>query len=483
MRARILLAIAALSFALVGAPAVARAGDEKKQIEAKIAEAMSAYDNFDYEKARTVLNQALLVSKKAKLGQDKITAKIHLALGVIYLAGFEDKDSAKVYFLDAVAIDPKVQIDPAYKTPELDKLLEEARKDSGGSGKPPKDPPPKDPPPKDPPPKDPPEVAMVDDTDCASLVGIDHDLVDEAKPGQAKPIVVHVADTLEPAKVALHYRAKGAASFQEVKMTRDSGCRYKATIPKKVFSSEFVHYFVAAYDKGGKIVASKGSSGSPNIIEVAGMTAGDDDDDDGGENPLGPGDGGITKPGGPLPKASKIFISLAAGSGGGYVSGNTEQLESPVGCCFAPALLHLFPEVGFFFSRQTSVSAALRLGFPIGANRMGHAGPAVGGLVRVRHAFSPTGEGVVVNGGMGAGIIRHTVKLTGVDDGTGDTDTSASGPLFIGTGAGYLRSLGGPMRFIAELNVIAGIPVAKVGEIDPGFALQIDANLGIVVAF
>ena len=76
------------------------------------------------------------------------------------------------------------------------------------------------------------------------------------------------------------------------------------------------------------------------------------------------------------------------------------------------------------------------------------------------------------------------VQLTGLPEGMeGDTDTAVSGPLLIGTGAGYLRSVGGPMRFIAELNVIAGIPVAKLGEIDPGFALQIDANLGLIVAF
>ncbi|HTM20384.1 MAG TPA: hypothetical protein VL172_07755, partial [Kofleriaceae bacterium] len=63
------------------------------------------------------------------------------------------------------------------------------------------------------------------------------------------------------------------------------------------------------------------------------------------------------------------------------------------------------------------------------------------------------------------------------------TDTAVSGPLLLGTGAGYLRSLGGPMRFVAELNVIAGIPVSKVGVIDPGFGLQFDADLGLMVAF
>jgi hypothetical protein len=59
----------------------------------------------------------------------------------------------------------------------------------------------------------------------------------------------------------------------------------------------------------------------------------------------------------------------------------------------------------------------------------------------------------------------------------------ASGPLFLGTGAGIGKSLGGPVRFIAELNAIAALPVASLGDVDPGFAIQLDANLGLLFAF
>src|SRR5262245_895853 len=110
------------------------AADPKGDIAQKSKEAMESYDLMDYDAAKKLLNQAVTAAKKAKLDKDPVAAKTYLYLGIASFAG-GDADGAKAAFAAAVAIDPKIQIDAAYKSPELVKLLEGARAgSSGGSG-------------------------------------------------------------------------------------------------------------------------------------------------------------------------------------------------------------------------------------------------------------------------------------------------------------------------------------------------------------
>jgi hypothetical protein len=193
-------------------------------------------------------------------------------------------------------------------------------------------------------------------------------------------------------------------------------------------------------------------------------------------------DGGKKKP--------TILISLAVGTGGGYVSGTTEVAGSDVGCCFAPALLHVFPEIGYYFSRQMSLSAAFRMGFAVGANVMGHATAAPAGLLRLRYALDESGAGFQVSGAIGGGIIRHVVKVEEAPSGM-DADTTASGPFLIGGGVGYKKPISGSMAFVGELNSLAAVPVGikEIGTcpgegcVKPHFGLQFDINLGVLMSF
>src|SRR5687768_10426495 len=112
------------------APAFA---DPKGDITAKSKEAMESYDMMDYDAAKKSLNQALGIAKKSKLDKDPVTAKVYLELGIsAYAAG--DIDGAKAAFASAVRIDPKIQISPAYKSPELQKMLDEAKAGATGGG-------------------------------------------------------------------------------------------------------------------------------------------------------------------------------------------------------------------------------------------------------------------------------------------------------------------------------------------------------------
>ncbi len=459
----------------------------KKEIEQKIKEAMENYDLLEYEEARKLLNQALQSAKKAKLDSDPVTAKVHLALGIVYYAGLQDVDSAKLSFLSAVEIDGKIQIEAAYKTPDMQKLLDEARSEVGGTGGG-----------MDPPGgggDDPPSGGG--GADCEEVAGVQHEIIYDAKAGEDLKIDALVGLDVGPAKVAVMYRPQGATEFVEGKLTKSGDCEYHGKIPASGLAGELVHYYVAAFNGSGKVIAGAGSSASPNMIELSGGSATatfTDNENPFDNNPKG-GGGGSTggEVGGGVKvgpqKPSKVYFNVALGTGVGFVTGETEQKLNQVECCFAPALLHIFPELGFYIGPKTAVGAALRLGFPVGANLPGHSTAAPAVLLRVRQSLGDGQDGLQVSGAIGGGILRNTIKLTMAEAGM-DTDIVAMGPLLIGAGAGYAKSLGGPLKFVAEVNAIAGIPV--IGEIggDPmdggfklNFGVEVDANLGLMFGF
>jgi hypothetical protein len=465
------VALALLVFFGLARPAHADA-KAKKEIQQKVKEALENYDLLEYEEARKLLNQALTIAKKTRLTQDPVVAQVHLALGIVYFAGLQEIESARLAFLSAVEIDPKVQIDPAYRTQDMAKLLDEARAEGGaGGGRP---------------------AAGADDVDCGSVSGVHHDLVDTAPAGADLRMRAHLGGDVQAAKVAIMYRPQGGTDFLEARMQKRGACTYEGVLPADGLRGELVHYYVAAFNGAGRVIAGKGSAGSPNIIEIAGSAGGRLLGDD--ENPLGRGGGGGGSSGiaggvtvGPA-KPAKVYVNVALGGGGAYVTGKTEQVQNDVKCCFAPALLHVFPELGFYIAPRTSLGVAARVGFPIGANMEGHSTAAPAAMIRLRHALGDGQEGLQVTGSLGGGIMRSTIKLTQAPNPAMDTDIVATGPLLIGAGAGYVKGLGGPVRFVFELNALAGIPVIDEMGTAPNnfklnFGVHFDANLGLMFGF
>ena len=481
------LAVVFLIVGLVSARAAHADAKAKKEIEQKVKEAMENYDLLEYEEARKILNQALTIAKKAKMEADPVTAKVHVRLGIVYFAGLNDAESAKLSFLNAAEIDKGIALEKAYSTPEMQKLLDEAKAEAGGGAV---EPGPGD---VEPGPGDSGGGAMV--VECGEVTGVQHTIVETAKGGKDLTMQAAVGADVQPAKMSVMYRPRGATDFSEAKMSLDGECVYQGAIPADALKGDLIHYYIAAYNAGGKLLASKGSAGSPNIIEVAGSSGaagasnGLDDENPLGDGPVG-GGGGRDVVDGPeigkvvTPSGKKtMFIALAVGSGGGLVSGKTEQERNTVKCCFAPQLLHVMPELGYYLSPSTTISVAGRIGFPIGANIAGHAPMAPAGFLRLRHAFAANGGGLHLAGGIGGGVIRDTIKLEGAPENM-DVDVVAIGPLLVNAGAGYHFRLGSGLAFVAEFNAIAGIPVVKeLGASQVNFGVQLDFNLGIVIGF
>jgi hypothetical protein len=465
---------AVIAFLLVaagasGLPGVARAqggekGKGKQEVEAKTNLAMENFDLLEFETAKRQLGEAAALAKKHKLDDEPVLARVYLNLGIVEFAGLKNKEAALLAFAAAVAIDPKVEIGVAYRTEAMQQLLATARKGAPGGLR-----------------ERPPEPAGGEREECGDIDGVEHALVEQSRSQRSQLITARVSDAAGADKVSLFYRRAGSEKYSELPMQRGPNCTYEAAIPPSVMQGEAVHYYVAAV-KRGQVVASKGSRISPNIIslDAAGGGAGEPAAE-------------VSRTDGPrarLGKKKTVFLSLAAGTGGGYVSGSTEVAGSDVDCCFAPALFHVFPEFGFYFTRRLSLSAAFRLGFAIGANVMGHATQAPSGVLRLRYALDESGDGFQISGAAGGGIIRHTVKVEQAADGM-DTDTTASGPFLVGGGLGYIMPINSVMRLVAELNALAAIPggIEEIGPcpgsgcVRPQFAVQMDLNLGVLFAF
>ncbi|HEY5947698.1 MAG TPA: tetratricopeptide repeat protein, partial [Kofleriaceae bacterium] len=423
----------------------------KSDIQTKIKEAMENYDLMDYDAAKKLLNQALQIAKKNKLDKDPLTAKAHLDLGIVQFVN-QDADAAKLSFLSAVQIDPKIQIDAAYKSNEMSKLLEQARKEASGGGgggstaaAEPLVPTP---------------APAADSVDCTTVQGMQHTIIDSAKAGAPLSIEAYVGADVTSTKVSVMYRVEGATDFTEVKLKKEGDCKYTGSIPASAMKGSLVHYYVAAYGDGPKAIASKGSSGSPNIIEISGVAqasgGGDNEDPISGGGGGGGGGGSVSSNITVGPKRAHVLVAIAGGAGSGYVSGETEGMNTVKNCCFGGPIVVLQPEIGYFVKPQLSISLAARIGLPIGANVDGHATAAPGGLLRVRYALSPSGQGVRVMGQLGAGILRNTIKLDNSEPGM-DTDIVAQGPLLVGAGVGFTRRLSGTVSVLADLSALGAI--------------------------
>lgn len=466
MRVRCFVATLAILFGFFGTAHASPKGD----IQTKIKEAMENYDLMDYDAAKKLLQQALAIAKKAKLDKDPLTAKAYLDYGIVQFVN-QDPDGAKLAFLSAIQIDPKIQIEPAYKSAEMGKLLESVRAESSGGGE-----------------KTGPEPAVTDSgVDCAAVQGMQHTIIDEAKSNAPVQIEAFLAPEITTSKVVVMYRPEGATEFTEVKLKKEGDCKYTGSIPTSALKGSLVHYYVAAYADGPKPVASKGSSGSPNIIEVTaaaggGPVIGDNEDPINGTKGGGGGGGvdasvssGVTVTG---PKKARILIGLAGGTGFGYVTGTTEGMNTVKNCCIGSSLVVLQPEIGFFVNPKMSVGIAGRIGMPIGANVEGHATAAPGVLARLRLSLADNGDGIRVMGQIGAGILRNTIKLDNSMPGM-DTDVVAQGPLLVGGGIGYAKHLSSSLAFTADFSALAGIAVTDHLGSAPKLNNGVGADLSI----
>jgi hypothetical protein len=133
VRRCLVLPLAGIVFCLAGA-ASARADQAAlvKKIESLNGAAAAAYDAGDNQRAKTLLLEAVVLSKENGLGAHPAVARSYLQLGLVHVEGFRDEDKGIRYFSLALRIVPEIKINPNQATAAATRVFDKARGQARG---------------------------------------------------------------------------------------------------------------------------------------------------------------------------------------------------------------------------------------------------------------------------------------------------------------------------------------------------------------
>jgi len=123
-RARVQIGVQIASFVgtfllLLIAAGPGEAADQKaslEKIKAHYQAAAAAYDDGDFDKTKSQLQEAIAIGNSNGLGANKAIAQSYLLFGVLEVAGFKDADAGVRYFAKALDISPAIQVPPSMAT-------------------------------------------------------------------------------------------------------------------------------------------------------------------------------------------------------------------------------------------------------------------------------------------------------------------------------------------------------------------------------
>lgn len=127
------LAILALVFSTLGGMAAAGAGtalaarDAAAEIKSLNKQALDAFDNLNFDQAKSLLEQALTTAAGAGLGRDPLAARTHLNFGMLWIAGFQKHDEGVEHFRSALKIQPDIAPPPGQFNPETQSAFDETK--------------------------------------------------------------------------------------------------------------------------------------------------------------------------------------------------------------------------------------------------------------------------------------------------------------------------------------------------------------------
>jgi hypothetical protein len=468
----------ALSVAVLTSATLARAEAEDSAAVEKATKlnkkAVDEYQNLNFEESRKLLKNAIDVCNSSGLDNHPVTARTYIHLGIVMFTGFKQKDEAIKHFRKALEIQADIKLDKILATPEVQEVYDEAVEQHKAASAP-----------KTPPP--PPKPGE----------GIDHEPIAESPQNTAITIKAGIDPGVGAKKVYLSFSADGADDFAEREMKEDppGSNTYVAEIPASATQGGVVDYFIEALGDGDNAVATKGSQNKTMKIAM-----------------LGPNGQRLVpalrktvkppkKPATPSDEGPSLFFGLGVGSGVGYASGTGEvhstHVVSPPGLAMS-RLVHFTPEVGYYLSPTLMLSVQLRYQLISGANEYYSADPtecgdgicspgtyAFAGFGRLNYFFGEGDLRTYVAGIGGLGTIRHVAafdSLTncGPPPAQGQppnktcVDTVASGPVFLGLGAGIMYNLSPAFALTLGTNALVGFTK---------FTFHADLNAGVAFEY
>jgi len=118
--------VLALGAVTVLATGVARA-DDAADIDDLNKQALEAFDGLNFDQAKSLLDQALTKGDLGGLDHDPAYARAHLYMGMLLIAGFQQRDDAIEHFKTALKITPDIAAPAGLFNPEVQAAFDEAK--------------------------------------------------------------------------------------------------------------------------------------------------------------------------------------------------------------------------------------------------------------------------------------------------------------------------------------------------------------------
>ena len=116
--------IALLAGVLLGVPVSVEAQDRGEEALALVGSAMDAYSNLEMDKAKSLLDEAMVMKDNI---DDVTLARVYIGYGVLWAGGYTNSVEAENSFVTALCLDKDAKVDPLFSTPEIDLSFTESR--------------------------------------------------------------------------------------------------------------------------------------------------------------------------------------------------------------------------------------------------------------------------------------------------------------------------------------------------------------------
>ncbi len=247
-----LVALFALAGVLAAAPAFAdpRVEREAQALQKKAIEEDSL--NMAYPAAVKKLQTAV-----GKCGTDRCGAQLRASLlrdlGAMQVLGNE-AESGRSSFAQALALEPSIELDPAYKTPQIEQIWNEVKKKGGGA-----------------PAAEGPSSAPAATSQPAGDFA--HTPPTEGLVRTPLPIYAEYSGNETLSRVIVKYKAPGMGDWKPLELPK-LGSGWGVLIPCKEIGAGTVQYYIQGFNAANDPVATSGTRSKPFTVPVKPQIAG-----------------------------------------------------------------------------------------------------------------------------------------------------------------------------------------------------------------
>ena len=244
----------ALIAAVLGERSAHAASKEETALELARKAISVDYLETRFPDAEKKLQQAIALCEPEGACSDKVRAKLHASLGVIYVGGTSRRDDGKAQFIEALKKDAGVALDADLVSPEIEAAFAEARLRSGGAAPPTS--------PASPTPSGPPAAPSGNG-----------DLIHTPPVEQATltplPLYVELPRGVVAAKVQVFYKPFGGIAWKSMDL-RTVGAGWGGEVPCLDVGSATgtFAYYVQAFDGEKNLLSWNGTRGAPASVVI-----------------------------------------------------------------------------------------------------------------------------------------------------------------------------------------------------------------------